>query len=132
MSATQEIGRPSKPHQTSGQKKHPCVLCQQRKVKCDRELPCSNCQKACAECISPSTLPPRPRKRRFPEAELLARIRKYEHHLRSYGADIDAIDREKLPEVNESSRTKESRSTPPYLEAHRPLSVRRSLRHVEK
>jgi hypothetical protein len=36
-------------------------------------------------------MPPRRRKKRFPEAELLARLRRYEEHLRSYGADIDAI-----------------------------------------
>lgn len=37
------------------------------------------------------TLPPKKRKRRFPEAELLARIRRYEDALKGYGADIDAI-----------------------------------------
>jgi hypothetical protein len=34
---------------------------------------------------------PGPRKRRFPEAELLARLRRYEAVLKSYGADIDRI-----------------------------------------
>lgn len=76
------------------EKKHPCVLCQQRKVRCDRLYPCGNCKKASAECSSPATLPTRKRKRRFPEAELLARLRKYEHHLKGYGADIEAINRE--------------------------------------
>jgi hypothetical protein len=79
---------------SQSRKKHPCVLCQQRKVKCDRSDPCGNCVKACVECVSPTTLPPRRRKKRFPEAELLARLRKYEDHLRRYGADIDAINRE--------------------------------------
>lgn len=67
------------------------MLCQQRKVRCDRNYPCANCRKARAECISPASLPPRKRKKRFPEAELLARLRRYEEHLKKYGADIDSI-----------------------------------------
>lgn len=58
-----------------------CVLCQQRKVKCDRKFPCANCLKFKAQCV-PAALNPRQRKRRFPERELLERIRKYEHLLR--------------------------------------------------
>lgn len=83
--------RGGSPDASHNRRKHPCVLCQQRKVKCDRNEPCNNCTRARVECISPSTLPPKRRKKRFPEAELLARLRKYEDHLRGYGADIDAI-----------------------------------------
>jgi hypothetical protein len=53
-----------------------CVLCQQRKVKCDRTFPCSNCIKHGTQCV-PATQP-RPRRRRFPERELLDRLRRYE------------------------------------------------------
>lgn len=31
------------------------------------------------------------KKRRFPEAELLARLRRYEAVLRSFGADVDVL-----------------------------------------
>ncbi|KAK9322024.1 hypothetical protein V1517DRAFT_362119 [Lipomyces orientalis] len=78
----------------SEHRKHPCVLCQRRKVKCDRNEPCANCNNAGVECVPASTLPPRKRKRRFPEAELLTRLQRYERHLRRYGADIDAINHE--------------------------------------
>lgn len=30
-----------------------CVLCRQRKVKCDRRQPCSNCVRARASCVHP-------------------------------------------------------------------------------
>lgn len=46
---------------------------------------------------------PGPRKKRFPEAELLDRLRLYEAALRSYGADIDTINgtsRETKPDLN--------------------------------
>jgi hypothetical protein len=58
-----------------------CVLCSQRKVKCDRKSPCSNCVKAGAECVSSASIP-RQRRRRFPERELLDRLRLYEDLLR--------------------------------------------------
>jgi hypothetical protein len=124
-------------------RKHPCVLCQQRKVKCDRNEPCRNCSKAGVACVSATTLPPRKRKRRFPEAELLARIRRYEQHLKAYGADLEAINNERsegdvssipsntsiITKYSESPVQPHSLSPGPHV---RSLSVRRSLRHVEK
>ena len=57
-----------------------CVLCAQRKVKCDRKSPCTNCTRIGAQCVSAATIP-RQRRRRFPERELLERLRHYEHLL---------------------------------------------------
>ena len=121
-------------NQSQGPRKHPCVLCQQRKVKCDRNDPCGNCTKARVQCISPPTLPARRRKKRFPEAELLARLRRYEEHLKKYGADIDAINRDGGSDgpTAISSTIKVSPSESPIYEAVRPLSVRRSLKHIDK
>lgn len=56
-----------------------CVRCQQRKVKCDRKFPCANCIKSREQCVPATQLR---RKRRFPERELLERLRKYEDLLR--------------------------------------------------
>jgi len=121
---------------TQNRKKHPCVLCQQRKVKCDRNDPCQNCTKARTECIPASALPPRRRKKRFAEAELLARLRKYEEHLKAYGADIDAINREDGPVLSkvppEIKHHHDSHCSRPVVEIVRPLSFRRSLKNVEK
>lgn len=58
-----------------------CVLCQQRKVKCDRNFPCANCTKNQAQCV-PATLARRRRRRRFPERDLLDRLHTYEDLLR--------------------------------------------------
>ena len=55
-----------------------CVLCQQRKVKCDRVFPCVNCLRAGAECVPAHALARRQRRRRFPERDLLERLRHYE------------------------------------------------------
>ncbi|KAF2756371.1 putative C6 transcription factor [Pseudovirgaria hyperparasitica] len=67
-----------------------CVLCQQRKVKCDRIFPCSNCSKAGVQCV-PSSLTRPQRKRRFPERELLDRLRHYENLLRRNGISFEPI-----------------------------------------
>lgn len=126
---------PDLPDGSQNRKRHPCVLCQQRKVKCDRADPCANCLKARVECVSPTTLPPRRRKKRFPEAELLARLRKYEDHLRRYGADIDAINREGPaagPPTNPTVKTSLLDTTSLKPEPIRSLSIRRSLKHFEK
>jgi hypothetical protein len=133
------------PHEgLQSRQKHPCVLCQQRKVKCDRSDPCANCVKARVECVSPNTLPPRRRKKRFPEAELLARLRKYEDYLRSYGADIDAINREG-PNAGPQSNTALTGTASPSsnrvpfslpdstsLEPIKSLSIRSALKNVKK
>lgn len=68
-----------------------CVLCQQRKVKCDRKDPCAACSRAHVECIFRAPAPPRRRKRKPPESELLARLTRYEQLLPSLGAKIDGV-----------------------------------------
>ena len=59
-----------------------CLQCQQRKVKCSRKFPCENCEKAGTQCVSAAIQTPRQRRRRFPERELLERLRHYESLLR--------------------------------------------------
>ena len=68
-----------------------CVLCQQRKVKCERKFPCSNCIKSGAKCVPASTLGPRQRRRRFPERELLDRLRHYEDLLRENNIQFESL-----------------------------------------
>jgi len=118
-------------------KKHPCILCSQRKIKCDRNQPCANCKRSGSECLSLSTLPARKRKKRFAEAELLARLRKYEHHLRNYGADIEAINSEpsippETPNTKLSPPSSLSGSGDVKSISQTTLSVRRALRHVKR
>lgn len=94
MPSTPELIPPSAPPSTSSrssrsQRVLACVLCQQRKVKCDRKLPCANCVRFKAECV-PAALHPR-RRRRFPERELLDRVRKYESLLRQNKIEFDPL-----------------------------------------
>ena len=67
-----------------------CMLCHQRKIKCDRRFPCANCQKTSTQCI-PAALLPRQRRRRFPERELLDRLRRYEDLLQKHKINFDPL-----------------------------------------
>jgi len=70
-----------------------CVRCQKRKIKCNRQFPCTNCNTSSVQCV-PATLKPTPRtrrKRRFPERELLERIRKYEDLLRQNNIKFEPL-----------------------------------------
>ncbi|KUI65811.1 hypothetical protein VM1G_02514 [Cytospora mali] len=68
-----------------------CVLCQQRKVKCDRKFPCANCVRASVQCVPAHTLTSRQRRRRFPERELLERLRHYENLLRQNDIEFEPL-----------------------------------------
>ncbi|KAF7929141.1 hypothetical protein BELL_0643g00050 [Botrytis elliptica] len=70
-----------------------CLRCQQRKIKCDRRYPCSTCVKSRVQCI-PATQLPRQRRRRFPERELLDRLRKYEDLLRQHNIKFEPLHKE--------------------------------------
>ena len=66
-----------------------CVSCQQRKIRCDRRFPCSNCNKSKVRCVP--ALPTRQRKQRFPERELLDRLRRYEALLRQHNVKFEPL-----------------------------------------
>lgn len=70
-----------------------CLLCQQRKVKCDRNFPCANCTRSHVQCVPAATQNPRQRRRRFPERELLDRLRHYESLLRQNKIEFDPLHR---------------------------------------
>ncbi|GKT98923.1 hypothetical protein FLAG1_00658 [Fusarium langsethiae] len=75
-----------------------CVLCQQRKVRCDKNKPCANCVKAKVECRVIPPQPPRRRKKRLQEKDLIERLKKYENLLAEHGVKVDAIGHELKPD----------------------------------
>lgn len=85
-----------------------CVLCAQRKVKCDRKSPCSNCTRIRAQCVSAATIP-RQRRRRFPERELLERLRYYERLLTENNISFEPLHAARTSEYHKAvSRNGES------------------------
>jgi Fungal Zn(2)-Cys(6) binuclear cluster domain len=80
-----------------------CLTCRQRKVKCDRRNPCSNCMRAARQC---SFIPPvrgKPKRRKAPKEGLHAKLRRYEEMLKSYGAKIEPSDNDITSEVETMS-----------------------------
>jgi hypothetical protein len=78
--------QPSKPQRVLA-----CVRCQQRKVKCNRRFPCQHCTTSRVQCV-PATLTPRSQRlRRFPDRELLDRLRKYEDLLRQNNIKFEPL-----------------------------------------
>ncbi|AEO55473.1 hypothetical protein MYCTH_2299337 [Thermothelomyces thermophilus ATCC 42464] len=76
---------------------HSCVLCQQRKVRCDKQKPCANCVKAQVECRVVPPQPPRRRKKKPHERDLIERLRKYESLLAQHGVKFEPIAHELRP-----------------------------------
>lgn len=76
---------------------HSCVLCQQRKVRCDKQKPCANCIKANVECRVVPPQPPRRRKKKPHERDLIERLRKYEALMSQAGVSFEPIAHELKP-----------------------------------
>jgi hypothetical protein len=73
---------PTPPSQSSkSQRVLACVLCQQRKVKCDRKFPCVNCIKSQAYCVPAKQVSRRGRRR----------FRKYENLLRQNNIKFEPL-----------------------------------------
>ncbi|MCJ1471357.1 hypothetical protein MMC07_010005 [Pseudocyphellaria aurata] len=90
--ATESLQHPSSEiSATKNPKGRSCVLCQQRKVKCDRKDPCAACSRAHVECVFRAPAPPRRRKRKPSQSDLLARLTRYEQLLPGLGAKIDSV-----------------------------------------
>jgi hypothetical protein len=96
-----------------------CVRCQQRKVKCDRRFPCQHCTASRVPCV-PATLTTRgQRRRRFPERELLERLRKYEDLLRQNNINFEPLHKDTARQGENDSphkhRGEESDEDPPEV-----------------
>ncbi|KAL7929308.1 hypothetical protein V8C35DRAFT_316054 [Trichoderma chlorosporum] len=73
-----------------------CVLCHQRKIKCNRKFPCNNCIKTQSQC-EPATLAPRRRRRKIPPPDLVNRLLVYESLLRANNIKFDETHQYKTP-----------------------------------
>lgn len=75
--------KPSKPERVLA-----CILCKQRRVKCSRKFPCTNCVRVGARCVQPTRGERRPR---FAERELLDRFHRYEELLRQNNVNFEPL-----------------------------------------
>ncbi|KAK6528580.1 hypothetical protein TWF281_009819 [Arthrobotrys megalospora] len=74
-----------------------CVVCKNRKVKCDRQVPCSTCTKLNVEC---QYIEPGPRKKRKTSSKhenLVQRLNRYEELLKQVESNVKLLDGAELP-----------------------------------
>jgi hypothetical protein len=64
-----------------------CIRCADRKVKCDRQRPCSACVKHNVDCVFQPPPLPRKRHKRLKDQILVDRLRYYEALLQEQGVD---------------------------------------------
>lgn len=87
---------PSAPYPLKQKRILACVRCQQRKIKCERKFPCAQCIAAREQCLPATRNRNVRRKRRFPERELLERIRMYEDLLRQNNITFEPLHKDEL------------------------------------
>jgi hypothetical protein len=79
---------------------HSCVLCRRRKVKCDGERPCQNCQRSRATCVEAEfALSKRIRRKK---GDLAQRLKRAEEVLKKAGLKIEDDDNEYVDVGHES------------------------------
>ena len=66
-----------------------CVRCSNRKVKCDRQNPCTACVKHNAQCIFRPHQPSQKRSKRFEHDTRNDRLKRYEALLTEAGIDLE-------------------------------------------
>lgn len=79
-------------HDQQMQKAFSCVLCAQRKVKCDKKPGgCNNCTKARVPCVYKAPPPPRRRRKGVRDVDTTTKLRIYEDALRKAGIDPESL-----------------------------------------
>ncbi|KAF1968006.1 hypothetical protein BU23DRAFT_277921 [Bimuria novae-zelandiae CBS 107.79] len=103
MAVTQNLSDASTPESATTASERPiqkafsCVLCAQRKVRCDKAPGgCANCTKARVDCVYKAPPPPRRRKKGVREVDLQTRLRLYERVLKEHGVDPEELVRKEL------------------------------------
>ncbi|KAF2655831.1 hypothetical protein K491DRAFT_598281 [Lophiostoma macrostomum CBS 122681] len=104
-----------------------CVRCSDRKVKCNREVPCSACVRHRALCIYRPPKAPRRKKTHAPHDQLVERLRRYEHLLQERGIDPEpprSIDNpEEIPPIEQGPTPAASAETAGVAQSPMPVSA---------
>lgn len=69
-----------------------CVICRQRKVKCDRHSPCTNCVRAEKQCSFVAPVRGRRKRTKPPKEGLHEKLKRYEELLCAYSHKVEPSD----------------------------------------
>ncbi|KAJ6789172.1 hypothetical protein PWT90_03296 [Aphanocladium album] len=111
-----------------------CLVCRQRKVRCDHVQPCSNCQRANIDCEYVAPVRGKRKRTKPPHETLHAKIQRYEGLLKTRGLDVEegsaghAASEDSLSESNETADSPTILSAPtPGNEPAPPMGFRSAL-----
>lgn len=96
---------------------HPrsCVVCRQRKVKCDRQQPCSNCTRSACVCVYPTGRGRAPKRaRRVADAQLVDKLARLESIVQHLAAENGPGLVKGSSQPQSTDAPEQSRSTPEY------------------
>ena len=102
---------------------HSCVRCADRKVKCDRQKPCSACVRHNVECVFSPSQPSRNRHRRHQDQVLADRLRQYETLLQEAGIDPAKVQGTPAPEPTPNSNHHVAEEVPEVFQLRTPSSI---------
>ena len=111
-----------------------CVRCSDRKVRCDRQNPCSTCVKHNVQCLFRALPPPRKRQKRVKEGNLKDQLKRYEELFQGLGVDPNKpptssseAEQRRAVTSSEVSMTEDSLQVPTpastVTEAERPITT---------
>lgn len=96
------------PSADGSQKPFSCLVCRQRKVKCNRSWPCQNCTRAQIDCEYVSPVRGKRARTAAPREGLHAKMRRYENLLKTRGVSLD--DDKETPTVVSDAASQKSRA----------------------
>lgn len=119
----------------AGLKTFSCLVCRQRKVRCDHAQPCGNCRRANIDCEYVAPVRGKRKMSNAPRETLHAKLRRYEDMLKARGADVAeptsaarAASESVLSEGDETMESPASLSVPtPGDEPAPPMGFRSAL-----
>ena len=100
-----------------------CIHCADRKVKCDRQKPCSACVRHNVECIFSSLQPSRKRQRRNQDQVLVNRLRHYETLFQEHGIDPTEVRGTPASDTNRSANHHVVEDAPEVSQLQTPSSI---------
>ncbi|OAQ96455.1 hypothetical protein LLEC1_00984 [Akanthomyces lecanii] len=127
--------RLSDPRAEEGLQTFSCLVCRQRKVRCDHAQPCSNCKRAKIDCEYVAPVRGKRKRSSAPRETLHAKLRRYEDMLKTRGVDVAeptsaarAASEDGLSESNHTMESPTSLSVPtPGEEPVPPMGFRSAL-----
>jgi hypothetical protein len=107
--------------------KNSCVICAQRKVRCDKLNPCSNCSKSQSECVYRAPAVSQRHRKRPADEDIHSKISEYEGLLRKNNIKFQPLDNSWIPSPLEGKLLSESQTTHTGSSASLKVSIEKPL-----